>query len=571
MLIDARTIPTNSTIETEVCIVGAGPAGITLAREFVEQNFRVCLLESGSLEFDENTQSLCQGESVGDFLAPLKDQRRRQFGGTANAWKVKLGNSQLGVKYAPLDKIDFEKRDWLPYSGWPFDKSHLDPFYERAQSVCKIGPFAYEADAWKDAQTPQLPFTSDQVFTSMFQFGSGAVFTREYRDEINRSSNITTYLNANVVDIETDETARTVTRVRVACLQGNKFWVRVKLLILATGGIENARLLLLSDQVQKTGLGNQNDLIGRFFMGHPKLSCMLVPFQREIFNATALYDRHQVNDVVVGGKLVLTEDVMRREKLLNISALLLPRPEPYQVTAVRSLRTLRLLKRRAAMPKDTLKHLGNIINGIDYILPAVYRAVVKHQPLLPGTSGSGWSSLPSKERIYSMFEVVHQTEQVPDPNNRVMLNAERDRLGLRKVRLHWKFSDTDICSIKRSQKIFAEEFARAGLGQLQVENEQELPQLSFGSFDGHHHAGHHHMGATRMHVDPKQGVVDENSKVHGVSNLFIAGSSVFPTGGYVNPTLTIVALAIRLADHVKTCMVSKQHVFSTREILSNRF
>ncbi len=548
MLIDARTLPTGKVIETEVCIVGAGPAGITLAHEFARADFRVCLLESGGLEFNKTTQSLCEGESVGENFGKLDTQRRRQFGGTANVWEIKIDKNPVGVRHAPLDKIDFEKRDSLPYSGWPFDKSHLDPFYERAQSVCKLGPFAYDAEAWEDAQTPQLPLTGGQVTTTMYQFGSRTIFTDEYRDEINQASNITTYINANLVDIETNETARTVTRVRVACLQGNEFWVCAKVLILATGAMENAQLLLLSNKTQKAGLGNQNDLVGRFFMDHPLVDGgMFIPSNRQIFNTTALYDLRRVNNVAVMGKLTLTEEVMRREKLLNISAMLFPRPKPYQSKAAKSFETLRDAFRNKQVPKDNFKHLSNVMNGLDYIVPSVYRRLAKQQTFLPSLGSGGWSYLQANERRFVAFEVLHQTEQAPNPDNRVMLSTQRDRLGRKKVQLHWRWGDIDICSIKRAQEIIREEIAGAGLGQLQIERDGELPRL-------HAPGAHHHMGTTRMHTDPKQGVVDENCQVHGVSNLFIAGSSVFPTGGFANPTLTIVALAIRLADHVKTAI-----------------
>jgi len=549
MLIDASTLPTGEIIETEVCIVGAGPAGITLARELKSADFRVCLLESGGLEFDKNTQSLCEGEIVGEGFGSLDAQRCRQFGGTANNWEIKLGNHLIDVRLAPLDQIDFEKRDGLPYSGWPFDKSHLDPFYERAQSVCKIGPFAYNAEAWEDAQNQKLPLTGSDVTTSMFQFGSRTVFTHEYRDEISQASNITTYLNANLVEIETNSTARTVTRVRVACLQGNEFWVCAKVFILATGGMENAQLLLLSNNNQKAGLGNQNDLVGRFFMDHPFVNGgTLIPTNRQIFNTTALYDLRRVNNIAVMGKLTLTEEVMRQEKLLNISAILFPRPKLYQSKAVKSFNTLRDAFVKTEVPKDAVKHLSNVINGLDYIVPAIHRRVTKQQTFFPSLGSGGWSELTANERRFATFEVLHQTEQAPNPDNRVILSGLRDRLGRRKVQLHWRcWSDIEICSIRRSQEIFRQEIARAGIGHLEIERDGELPQLNVPG-------AHHHMGTTRMHIDPKQGVVDQNCQVHGVSNLFVAGSSVFPTGGFANPTLTIVALAIRLADHVKTVM-----------------
>lgn len=548
MLIDANALQTGEIIETEVCIVGAGPAGITLANEFTATNLQVCLLESGGIDFDKNTQLLCQGESTGNLFGSLDDLRRLQFGGTANCWKIRIGDNQIGVRYLPLDNIDFEQRDWMPYSGWPFNKSHLDPFYERAQVVCKLGTFAYDAEAWQNTQTPQLSFI-DHVKTGMFQFGPRAVFPVEYQEKFNRAHNITTYLNANLVEIETDDTSQNVTRLRVACLSsGKEFWLRAKIFILAAGGIENARLLLISNKIQKAGLGNQNDLVGRFFMDHPLVKCgKLIPHDPDIFKKTALYDLRRVNNIPVMGRLGLTEATMHREKLLNISAILFPVPKPYQLKAVESLKILPSAIRSSVSRKDSIKHLRNVITGLDYILPAAFGSLVRQEPFLPSLAWGGWSSMNNIERRFREFEVWHQTEQAPVPSNRLTLINDRDRLGRQKVKLHWQWHDIDIDTIKRAQTIFQTEFARAGIGKLQIERDGDLPKLI-------HPGAHHHMGTTRMHDDPHQGVVDCNCQVHNIANLFIAGSSVFPTGGFANPTLTIVALAIRLADHIKTLL-----------------
>ncbi|MBW4511412.1 MAG: GMC family oxidoreductase [Scytonematopsis contorta HA4267-MV1] len=548
MLIDSRTLAPNETIETDICIVGAGPAGITLASEFIGTNFRVCVLESGGLSYDKNTQSLLSGESSGNLFGTLDDSRRLQLGGTANSWKIRIGENQIGVRYVPLDNIDFQKRDWLPYSGWPFSLSHLAPFYERAHKICQLRPFTYDAETWSNPQTPTLPLTKN-VTTSMFQFGPRAVFTDDYRYQINRASNISTYLHASLVEIETNETVKTVTRLRVASLSGKQFWVSAKVFILATGGIENARLLLLSNKVQTSGLGNQNDLVGRFFMDHPLVRCgRLIPSSPDIFKKTALYDLRRVHNTPVMGRLGLTEAAMHREQLLNISALLFPTPKWRHLKAINSFKAL---VQNSEARKDVFKHLANIANGFDYMLSAAHGTLFKKEPLLPSLAWGGWSYIKGVERRFSEFEVLHQTEQAPDPNNRITLSTDCDSLGRQKVKLHWQWNDIDIRTIKRTQEILKEELKSAGIGELLVERNGEQPVLL-------HPGTHHHMGTTRMHDDPRQGVVDQNSKIHSISNLFIAGSSVFPTGGFANPTLTIVALAIRLADHLKEVLSHQQ-------------
>jgi len=543
MIIDARSVPTDETIETDVCIVGAGVAGITLAREFIGQEFRVCLLESGGLGPDQATQSLYWGENVGHPYYALDTARTSCFGGTSHRWVHALGGGRLGARTRPLDAIDFEERDWVPYSGWPFDKSHLDLFFERAQAVFKIGPYTYDVEAWEDPEkTPRLPLLDGRVKTTIFQFGARDTFVYDYRDEIERAGNVITYLHANVVEIETTETARTVTRLRVAGVQGNQFWVSAKLFILAMGAIETPRLLLLSSKVQNTGLGNQHDLVGRFFMEHPHLwSGRYVPSGPNLLSSTGLYRLHTVNNVPVMGELTLAEEVLRREKLLNYCVSIHPvatlsYPEA-TLKGVDSLKALGAAIRRGEVPDDFGTHVRNLVTGVDDLAVAAYRKA----KIEVGKVCSKWP------RRMVVFRLNSMSEQAPNPNSRVTLIDERDVLGRNRVQLDWQLSPIDIRTIVRSQEIIDEELRRAGLGYLHIKLRGETPPPNL-------HGGWHHMGTTRMHVDPQRGVVDANCRVHGVSNLFIGGPSVFPTVGYVNPVLTIIALAVRLADHVKRLM-----------------
>ena len=539
MIIDARSLSLDKILEADICIVGAGVAGITLAREFANQDVRVCLVESGGRESAPDTQSLCEGKVIGDPYPDLLEGRRRQFGGTSHDWEAPVGYKKSGWRCLPLDEIDFTQRDWLPYSGWPFTKFHLDPFYQRAHQVCQIGPFTYRVEDWEGAAGHRLPFKGDRLVTTMSQYASRTPFTQEYREEIERAENITTLLHATVIEIETDEAAHTVTRLRVVCIGGKPFWLSAKVFILATGGIENARLLLLSNQQQQAGLGNQNDLVGRYFMERPIVSCgMLIPYSRKLLGRTGLYDVVSVKGLPVMARVRLTDEVMCREHLLNNGAQLFPRPQPWQREATQSLRALLNSIGRTGLSRDTLKHLNRVIRGGDYIAAAAFWGVIRQ---LPGLRRGDWSYLPYEKQRFSMFEVIYQIEQAPDPNNRVVLSAERDRLGLNKVEIHWRLNEIDRRTIQRVKEIWAEEFDKAGLGQLQLETELKFEKLAM----------HHHMGTTRMHSNPKQGVVDPNCKVHGMTNLFITGSSVFPTAGYANPTLTIIALALRLADHLK--------------------
>jgi choline dehydrogenase-like flavoprotein len=516
VLIDARSVPKDKILEADVCIVGGGAAGITLAREFIGQSFQVCLLESGGLELDQETQALYGGESVGVPYFPLQVPRLRFFGGTTNHW---AGFCR------PLDEIDFQTRDWIPYSGWPFDKSHLDPFYERAQPICQLGPCSYDIASWEDPpKHPRLPFASDKVITTVFQHSPPTRFGKVYRQEVTKADNVKVYLNANVVNIETTRPAHRVTRLRVACLEGSSFWVTARIFIIAAGGIENARLLLLSDNVQSSGLGNQNDLVGRFFMDHLVLfEGQLLPANPHIDFDLYLRHDHPLHRVPITPALTLSRETLRQERLLNFSAFLRP-------TWRKGVETLSGLISGLREKKwdDFTKHLSKVIPEIDGVAVAALGRLFKGRYPV------------------ELLTLENETEQAPNPTSRITLDTKRDRLGKNRVRLDWRLSAIDKRTIWRAHEIIGQELGRAGIGRLRVTLDHEegtvTPSLA---------GGFHHMGTTRMHTNPKLGVVNENCRVHEISNLFIAGSSVFPTSGHATPTITIVALALRLADHVK--------------------
>ncbi|NER83090.1 MAG: GMC family oxidoreductase [Leptolyngbya sp. SIO1D8] len=541
MIIDARTLSGGEILEGDICIVGAGPAGMTIARELAGEDCRIFLVESGGFDLDPATQALTDGVVVGDPYPALPETRQRRFGGSSHLWEAQAGYKRPGWRCLPLDPIDFEQRDWIPYSGWPFDRAHLDPFYERAHQVCQIGPYTYLPEACESQGAKPLSLTNTQLVTKMSQYGARTPFTDTYRQEIASASNIETLLYANVINLELDSTLQSVNQIHIANLNGSRFSLKAKLVILATGGIENARLLLLSNQQQTAGLGNQHDLVGRFFMERPIVTCgHLIPANRRLFGMTGLYDVREIDHYGTMAWLSLQESVMRQEQLLNSGAQLFPRPKSQQMKGKKAFRKLVSAVKSGDM-QTAAQSLPPTLKGMDYLAAASFWSLVRR---LPGLQRGDWSYLPFEKSRFSTFEVIYQLEQAPNPNNRVTLSSEKDTLGQPTSELHWRLNPIDVETVHRVQAIWQTEFAKAGLGELQLAGDGEA--LKFDKL-----AIHHHMGTTRMHVDPKQGVVDANGQVHGVQNLFLTGCSVFPTAGYANPTLTIIALALRLADHVK--------------------
>ncbi|ADE16269.1 GMC oxidoreductase [Nitrosococcus halophilus Nc 4] len=518
MLIDARSVPRDHLVETDICIVGAGAAGITLARELRSQPFRVCLLESGGLEFDAQTQALYEGENIGQSYYPLASTRLRYFGGSTNHW---VGACR------PLDPMDFEKRSWVPYSGWPFGREELDSYYQRAHRICQLGPYTYEPGDWLVPGAPPPTFKGPRAVSTLFQFSPPTRFGQVYREEIEGAPNIATYLHANVVEFETLDPLNRVARARVACLDGKRFQVAAKQFVLAVGGIENARILLLSNRTRKAGLGNEYDLVGRFFMEHPHLySGMLMPVRDGV--VTDFYETQKLHGVRARGAVTISEKVARQENLVNFSAFL----RPYSIPGLDAFEHIVESLGRGEMPEHFLWNLKRVMVNFDEIAGYAYRR------------------LRGQENAVPQVLVLHnRSEQVPNPDSRVRLSNERDALGQNRVALDWKLSAIDKHSLQRSHELVALDFGAAGLGRMRVELDGEVA-----SWPAELGGGNHHMGTTRMHRNPKLGVVDPDCRVHGIANLYVAGSSVFPTSGCSNPTLTIVALAVRLADHLKGLM-----------------
>lgn len=556
MWIDARQVPRDHVVEADVCIVGSGPAGLTLARELAATGVGVCILESGGRQYDDATQSLAEGRFTGaSHFELLRNARRRQLGGMANQWDSEIGiRDRLGFRAGPLDPIDFEKRDWLPHSGWPFGRAELDPYYERVHTSFGLGPYKYAGEYWENAVARQLPLDGETFATDVWTFVRQEIFTTELPEALAQAPNVSIYLWANVVEVETDDTATNVTAVRVACLTGSTFRVRARLFVLAAGGLENARLLLLSDSVQSGGLGNGHNVVGRFFTEHqPVHGGTLFPADRGLIDRLSLYDVRTVNDVPVIGKLTLKEDVARREQLLGFSVAFLPKHRRYRKAQQEYLHSAEALARaavRGRLPKNARDHLRNAVTGSDFIAARALnkasggRLFADFNAGPDMLNGGGWSASGDASRHFSVIDVHLHVEQAPHPENRVMLLRDLDALGCRKTHLHWLWRQRDIESVQRAQLLLADGFRRAGLGEYRIAVEAGRPVLDASGL-------HHHMGTTRMHEDPKQGVVDANQRVHGVSNLYVAGYSVFPTGGYMNPTLTVLAMSLRLADHIK--------------------
>jgi choline dehydrogenase-like flavoprotein len=491
--IDARTIPSGTVLQADLAIIGGGPAGIAMALALANTPLKVILLESGGMTFDARTQALYEGSKVGAPYLTLEASRLRYLGGSSNHW---------GGWCRPLDAIDFEERAWLPYSGWPITKKDVDRHFVKAHSLCEAGTLLYDrAVNWASQMGPVLSLGQGGVTTRWFQFSKmrGSVlpthFGERYETDLKRCPRLGVYLHANITRLGLDGSGTKINEIDVATLTGRTFKVRPKAAVLATGAIEAARLMLASNDVAANGIGNDHDLVGRFFADHPtpRDTATLVLFDGKL--APYYQNTQTVHGAIVRAGLFPSEN-FRRSRAVMASSI-------------------------------------TVEDMVD--LDDFGRAAVAATANAMGVDASDAKA----------FSLGCGMEVTPDPDRRFTLDTDRDALGMPKLKLHMRISDADFEHFRLTLKELGRQLleSRTGMLRLNLRSRSEwLDALDWGN---------HHMGTTRMSADPRKGVVDADLKVHGIANLYVAGSSVFPTYGAANPTVNLLSLALRLADHLK--------------------
>lgn len=551
MLMDAHELPPQSQLDCDIVIVGAGAAGVPLAHEFLNTSLSVILLESGGFRSERETQDLYKGQVLDpERHGPLDKYRRRCFGGTTTVW---------GGRCAPFDEIDFERRPHVPHSGWPLSRHDMDPFYQRAHVYCDVGHYTYDAaDALRNADAPMIPgFESDDIAqTTIWRFSPPSNFAKLSAQAFKDSANIRLCLHANCTGIRLNKQGNHVAGLRVVTLRGNEFTVHARYYVLAMGGLEVTRLLLASNDVCSAGIGNDHDLVGRFYSSHITGELGTAVFTPK--GAPIIWDYERSHEgVYCRRSLSIREPAQRREQLLNFRCTLSHPPihDPAHGSSILSaaylVKRFLIHKIPPEYSKDlaghmtpyrrALPHLRNVALRWPALIPFSFKWVAKRllaRRKLPSVS------LFNRRNVYSLH---FDAEQAPNPESRITLTDERDALGVPRLRVDWRHSDLDIESVARIWQLIRRDLRNSGVATVQREEgsfaERILAQLGVGS---------HHIGTTRMAGDPSRGVVDSNCRVHGLDNLFIASSSTFPTASFANPTLTIVAFAVRVAEYLKT-------------------
>ena len=512
MIVDLNDVDSNPFNDRrfDVCICGAGVAGITLALK-LSPKLSVLLLEAGSYEYTADSQTVYQGTTIGREYFDLRLTRLRYFGGTSNHWSGWC---------RPLDSHDFKQKSYSNYSSWPIEHDDLAPYLEETKTILDIATATQEGLSGPE-ETVTKAISNSQDFDSFeFLFSAPTRFGKKYRDDLEQMPNLTCYLNANLVNITLNENQPNVEQIEVRNYAGQSFSINARSFILAAGGIENPRILLNCNDQQKNGLGNENDLVGRFFTEHPHHFVGSFILKDDI---KQMITQDGANASQTTRFFTPTPQLMQQEKILNFGL----RFEPFEPSFNATYR----------------EQLKSIICGSSLAQDAI--EMVRGEGVACYRVGDG--------------QLRVAAEQAPNPDSRVMLGAETDRFGQRRTALDWRLSEIDKRTLRSAAIRFGTLFADLNLGRVRVadwllSDDSHLHFPGFGQDE--EVGGHHHMCTTRMGHSPADGVVDSNQRVFGIDNLYLAGSSVFSTAGHANPTFTIVQMTLRLADHLNQVLVN---------------
>jgi choline dehydrogenase-like flavoprotein len=526
MIENLNNIGDAHSLAVDICIIGSGAAGITIAREFLSTSHRVIMLEAGGEAIEQKYQDPYKSEIVGLKHNGIHIGRVRALGGTTTLWAGQC---------LPLFDIDFQKRDWVEHSGWPISRADLAPYYPRAQAVMRLAPVTHDVATWPKSAAKPPEYAGDDITTYYSLFSPMPNFARAYASTIAAAKNIQVLTNANVVTIIASPDASSVTQVDARSVEGKRLTIRAHYFLICCGGIETARLLLASRSVEPNGIGNSRDVVGRYFQDHPGVIFPVRPRNRRRFSQ--LYDSFREANIRHCIKLAATESLQRSECILHVGGeVFYPAQDHDPIDAAKLVvSAIRNPQLRADVPRSLLR----IAQRPDRVIRAVYRRYVKHQVASVGSS-----------KPFLGLSV----EQQPNSASRVMLSESRDSLGMPRTVLEWKPTELEARSISVFAHTVAREWKRLGLADLDPDSVPILGREK-GLHGGYTDASHH-IGTTRMGTDRATSVVDPHCRVHGYSNLYIAGSSVFPTGGFSNPTLTLMALALRSADEIKASLAT---------------
>jgi choline dehydrogenase-like flavoprotein len=555
MLINAETLEPDSTIQAEVAVVGAGPAGIVLSLELARAGHTVALIESGRLKFDEATQALGDAHQFDpNFHAPMAECTRRQVGGTSTIW---------GGRCVPYDSVDFDQRPYIPHSDWPVAYEELSAYFQRACDYFFCGEAEFDihniTNLTQKSIVPGLP--DGHVLTSILERWSLPTnFGKEYFKELKQSRHIQLVYGLTCTEIETEAEANRVAVLHGKTLGHKELKIKAQKYVLAGGALNTTRLLMASDRRHSGGIGNHSGLLGRFYMGHLSGDIAVVHFTTPPEKTIYGFDRDPDN-IYLRRRFSFTREFQHEQELTNIVAWLgTPKfGDPGHGNGIFSLAYLMLTSpvvgkylvakaiRDSAVGKDrkelVLAHLQNILRDFKNILTftptfAYQRFVAKRKiPALFVHSAA------------NTYPLHYHAEQVPNYDSKVSLSAETDALGIRRLDINLRYCDQDVDGVVRAHRYWDEYLRQHDCGWLEYFSDDPAASVWAQAGDGFHQNG-----MTCMAEHPEDGVVSPNCNVHGFEDLFVASSSIFVTSGQANSTFMIVAFALRLGNFLRSTL-----------------
>ncbi len=547
MLRDLDQLEADTLPEYDVCIVGSGPAGMTVAAELVGSGLSVAVLESGRAVVTKQ----------GDALRPVKSQgikikdysRERVLGGASTTW--------AGLT-SPLDEIDFADRPWLEQSGWPIAREELWTYWHAAERYRFPTRDFFEEDGFgvvrgKSDFQPNWQLLDEKIFLAAAEAQD---FNKEWRHVL-EGEETDGWLDATVAELVTAGPGTPISHAIVKTRTRKSFHLRAKRFVIATGGIENARLLLNSRSACPAGLGNENDCVGRYFMNHPKDHHGMIHLTTPTADLPFYYGCLYKGFAGYAG-LRLNEEYQREHKLLNSYVRMEPLfpwtdSEGVEALVLFAKHSSFLMKRWTQGKQEEVVSLRDYSEtGDDSEVQNARKSLLDWILLAFRIPMDFWSVLnylkyrlitKAKPRI-KRVRLRNFMEMEPARENRITLTEEVDALGVRKPMVIHDSTQKDRRAVVELHEVLGREFEQQGFGRLETSLSAPAPWPV-------NQEASHHLGTTRMGDDPQTSVVDKNLRVHSASNLYMAGGSVFPTSGCANPTYTICALSIRLAEELR--------------------